>query len=109
MANLDFQNVFDTLKKEVTNLALSTVKGYVKEATADALSLVEKMKENLKTWTLELANNEISAKDYEFLILGQKELLEMNALKQAGLAQIKIDEFKNSILNGIVTTVIGFI
>jgi hypothetical protein len=109
MANLDFQNVLETLKTEVTNLALLTVNNYKSEATADALNMLNMMKENLSTWTIELADGMISAKDFEFLVLGQKELIEMIALKQAGLAMIQVDEFKNGILNLIVKTVIGLI
>lgn len=107
MANVNFQIVFDKLKEDVTNLAFSTVKKYKNEATIDALKVVEDMKENLETWTLQLANGKLSKKDYEFLILGQKELIEMNALKQSGLALIKADEFKNSLLNLIINTVTG--
>jgi len=93
----------------VTNLALSTVNNYKSEATADALNMLNMMKENLSTWTMELADGKMSTKDFEFLVLGQKELIEMNALKQAGLAMIQVDEFKNSILNLIIKTVIGLI
>jgi nicotinamide riboside kinase len=109
MANLDFENVLETLKNEVVNLAMSTVNNYKNEAKADALSMVNMMKDNLRNWTLELANGEISAKDYEYLVLGQKELIEMNALKQAGLAMIQVDALKNSILNLIIKTVTGLI
>lgn len=109
MANIDFQIIFDRLKEEVTNLALSSVKKYKNEAQSDAFQLMEQMKENLKTWTLQLASGELSKKDYEFLILGQKELIEMNALKQAGLSLIKAEELKKNILNLIINTVIGLI
>ena len=109
MANLDFQNLVETLKTEVTNLALSTGNNYKSEATADALNMLNMMKENLSTWTMELADGKMSTKDFEFLVLGQKELIEINAMKQAGLAMIQVDEFKNSILNLIIKTVIGLI
>ena len=109
MTNVDFQVVFDKLKDEVINLALSTVKNYKNEAKADALALLDEMKVNLKTWTLQLAEGNLSQKDYEFLVLGQKELIEMNALKQAGLSLIKADEFKNNLLNLVIDTVAGLI
>lgn len=109
MANINFQIVLDKLKEDVTNLAFSTFKKYKNEATTDALKVVEDMKTDLETWTLELVDGKLSKKDYEFLILGQKELIEMNALKQAGLALIKTDEFKNSLLNLIINTVTGLI
>jgi len=41
--------------------------------------------------------------------MSKKELIQMNALKQAGLALVKIDEFKNSVLtlivNGLTTLI----
>ncbi len=109
MANIDFHVVLDKLKEEVTNLALFTVKNYKNEAKRDALNLLEGMKENLKTWTLQLAEGKLSKKDFEYLILGQKELIEMNALKQAGLSLVKADEFKNKLLNLVINTVVGLI
>ena len=109
MANIDFQKLFDTLKDEVTNLALSAVNKYKNEAKKDALALMDKMKENLSTWTLQLADGKLSQKDFEFLVLGQKELIEMSALKQVGLSKIKMDELKNNILNLVVKTASGLI
>lgn len=105
MANIDFQQLFDTLKKGVSDLAISAFNKYKKEAKTDSLKLLERLKENLKTWTQQLSEEKLSKKDFEFLILGQKELLEMNALKQAGLTAIQIDEFKENLLNLIVKTI----
>lgn len=109
MPKVNFQQIFDNLKNEAGNLALSTFKDYKNEAKTDALKLVEDMKENLETWTLQLANGKLSKDDFEFLVLGQKELIEMNALKQAGLALIKADEFKTSLLNLITNTITGLL
>jgi hypothetical protein len=109
MAAVNFSQVFDKLKEEVTALALSTVKNYKNQAKKDALKLIEDMKKNLETWTLQLAEGKLSKTDFEYLVLGQKELIAMNALKQAGLSLIKADEFKNSLLNLVVNTVIGLI
>jgi hypothetical protein len=104
MANIDFQKLFETLKNEVSALAISTFKKYEKEAEADSLKLLDKLKSNLKTWTQQLSDGKLSIKDFEFLILGQKELIEMIALKQAGLAAIQIDELKGNLLNLIFKT-----
>lgn len=109
MADINFQQILDKLKDEVINLALSTFNKYKNEAKTDALQLLDELKENLKTWTFQLAEGKLSRADFEFLVLGQKELIEMNALKQAGLALIKADEFKNNLLNLITSTVLGLI
>ena len=105
MATINFQTILNTLKDEVTSLAATSVKKYTNEAKSDALSTLDHLKGNLETWTLQLASGDLSKKDFEFLILAQKELIQMVALKQAGLALIQVDEFKNALLNQIVNTV----
>lgn len=109
MTNEEFQLIIDKLKDEVIKLAIATFNNYKNEAQADALKLIEEMKENIKTWTFQLAGGEISKDDFEFLLLAQKELVEMKALKQAGISLIKADEFKNSLINLLAKTIIGLI
>ena len=109
MANIDFQILFNKLKEEAIGLTTSTVKKYKTAACADLMNVLEDMKENLESWTIQLEEGKLSKEDFEFLVLGQKELIEMNALKQAGVALIKADELKNSLLNLIVNTVTSFL
>lgn len=105
MPNIDFQQLFDSLKKGVSELAIAEFKKYTNEAQADALNLMDKVKDNLKTWTQQLSEGKLSKDDIEFLVLGQKDLIEMNALKQVGLAAIGIDDLKDKLLNFIVKTI----
>lgn len=106
MTNPDFQDLVNKLKEEIKELAAATFKNYKKEAINDGLNLLKNMEENLKTWTIMLVDGKLSPKDYEFLVLGQQELIEMNALKNTGIALIKIDQFKNSLLNLVINSVI---
>ena len=64
MANINFQIVLDKLKEDVTNLAFSTFKKYKNEATTDALKVVEDMKIDLETWTLELVDGKLDNADF---------------------------------------------
>jgi len=107
MGSMDFQAVLATLREGVTSLATNTVQNYVNEAKTDGLNLVESLKTDIQTWEQELAEGKISALDVEFLIMAQKELIEMNALKQAGLGLIKVNEFKNNVLQLVLKAVIG--
>ena len=99
MANIDLNALVGNLKNDVTALALSSIQNYAAEAKADGLKFVESIKTDLKTWATEFAEGKMSKEDVEFLVLAKKELIEMNALKQAGLGLIKIDAFRNSLLN----------
>ncbi|MBN1252684.1 MAG: hypothetical protein JXA16_11150 [Bacteroidales bacterium] len=109
MANIDFKDVFDKLKENAINLALETGKKYAKNAKGDALKFLDKTKDKLEKWTIMLAEGKLTKKEYEDLILGQKELMEMHALKQAGLSIIAISELRDSLLKMVISTVIGFL
>jgi len=109
MPAINFQEIFNGLKDEAVKLGLSTFNAYKEQAKTDAINLLENIKINLENWTVQLAEGKLSKSDFEFLVLAQKELIEMNALKQAGLAKIKVDEFKNSLLNLVAKTIIGLL
>ena len=109
MATFDFQTLFNQLKKEVSKVAVASVQQFKNEAEADAQNLLENLKQNLQTWTIQLAAGEISKEDFEFLIMGQKELIEMNILKQKGIALIKLDELKISLIKQIINTTLTVI
>lgn len=109
MGNIDLQTLFTSLKDEVSALAISSLKQYKNEATADGLKLLDTLKTDIENWKNELLKGEISVEDLEFLVLGKKELIEMNTLKQVGLAKIKIDEFKNNILKLIANKLAGIL
>lgn len=109
MAIDNFPQVIDKLKDEAISLASATFKLYKNEAKADAVRLIEDLKENLENWAIQLAKGELSKSDFEFLVMGQKELIEMNALKQAGIALKNTDVLKNSILNLATNTIISLI
>ena len=107
MGSMDYQAVLVTLKDGVTDLATTNVHSYLNEAKADGLKLVDSLKTDIHNWGLELAAGKMSANDVEFLVMAKKELIQMNALKQVGLGQVKVDEFKNSILRLIVKTLVN--
>src|ERR1700743_3671309 len=106
---IDFTNVFNTLKNGIINLAETDVKNYLKAASKDGQALLDEMKEDLQTWTTQLANGDISKDDFTFNVLSQKDSLEMAALEEAGLAEIQADQFKTDVLNLITSTILGLI
>lgn len=109
MGSMDYQAVLVTLKDGVTNLATTNVQNYLNEAKTDGLKLVDSLKADIQSWGQELAAGKMSANDVEFLVMAKKEVIQMNALKQVGLGQVKVDEFKNSILHLIVKTLVGIV
>ena len=106
---VDFNSIFEQLKQGVIDLAQSTLKNYVSNAKQDAINMLNEMKEKLKRWTLLLADGKLTTSDFEWLVNSQKDLVEMDALKQAGLAAIRIDQFKASLMNLVVDTIFNLV
>jgi hypothetical protein len=105
----DFSDIFEQVKADLIALAEATLKNYVKSAKKDALNVLESTKKKLENWTTLLAEGKLSVADFEWLVNSQKDLVQMQALKQAGLAAIRIDQFKNSVFNLIVDTILHLI
>ncbi len=101
---VEFDEFLNTLKDGVLDLAKQGLKGFREEALKDGQNFLEKSKEDLRRWTKLLASGELSQEDFEFLVLSKKDVAEMHALKQAGLALVRIDRFKSGLLNLVIET-----
>jgi hypothetical protein len=107
--NIDFENVLQTLKQGITGIAEKDLKPYVTAATADGEAILNGLKGDLENWANELAAGDMTKADFADLVLGQKDEIEMVALKQAGLAQIALDQFKLDMCNLITSTISALI
>lgn len=109
MASIDIEKLLKELKDESAKLAKQAFKKFKEEAENDAIHLISSLEEDIKRWTLQLTNGQISKDDFEWLVMAKKELIEMVALKHAGLTLIKIDELKAKLLNLVITKVFSLI
>ncbi len=99
-----FDDFVDTIEKGVKQLAKKTLKGFKDQAVSDTKEFLEASKKDLKRWTKLLAKGELSQDDFEWLVLGRKDVMELHALKQTGLALVRIDRFKNALLDLLIDT-----
>ncbi len=94
---IDFPGLLDDLKKDIRALARKTLTLKVKEAREAAEYIVDKCSLNLERWTKELAEGSMNRDDFDYHVKSQKDLLKLVALKQAGIAQLAIDDFKDEV------------
>lgn len=106
---INFGDILNQLKTGLLNLAETTVKNFVDQAKTDGQNLLTSIEAKLEGWTTQLASGDISASDFEWLVNSQKDLVVMNALEQAGLAEINVDQFKTSAFNLIINTVLSIV
>lgn len=100
----DFNDFLDALKGEIVDLAHSNWTAFRDAAVQDSEAFLQKTKSDLKRWTRLLEQGELSKEDVAWLIKGKKDLAEMEALKQAGLAAARIDRFRSALIDRIINT-----
>lgn len=102
---MNFQDIFNELKDNIVTLAKISFKKFADQAAQDGKQLLEDLKDRLQRWTELLAQGQITPGDFEMLVLNQKDLIEMAALRQAGLSAIKAEQFRDSIINVVIDTI----
>ena len=107
--DINFDQLVQTLEGSVESLAKSTLQDYLSQAKADGETVIDSLKANLQQWTLELESGALNEEDLVDLLKEEAALDEMTALKQAGLAEVRIDQFKSDLINMITNTVFGLI
>jgi len=99
----NFDQFFQELKDGVVEIAKREATAFVREAADDGTEFLEKVKNNLQTWTRQLAEGGLSQADFAFLVKGQKDVAAMKALTQAGLAAIRIQRIQEALIDLIIT------
>jgi hypothetical protein len=103
-----FEEFWKELKNELLEFAEYSWKTYKDAAFKDGKSFVEKNKADLERWIKLLASGALSRDDFEWLIVGKRDLAEMYALKHAGLTKVALDRFINGLIDTVVATAFKF-
>lgn len=102
----NFNDFLITLKDDLLSFAEENLSEYKDEILKDGTNFLDKTKSDVERWTEGLATGSLSPADFEFLLKGKKDLAEMEALKQAGLSQVRLDKLTNEIIDIIAGSAI---
>ena len=102
MANIDIGSIFKSVEDQSKALAEKLFKQYTHQALSDVRDFLEKSKDALRRWVEDLDRGDLDKDEFESLIKGQADVVEMRTLKQAGLAAVQIDTFTNGVLDIII-------
>lgn len=109
MSNINFNDFFQNIESGVEGLAKTSLHDYLAEAKTDGKAIMDEMKDELQQWAAEVEEGALTPEDLSFLVKEQADLSEMTALKEAGLAEVRIDEFKIGVVNVITGAVAGLV
>jgi len=93
---------FKVVEDGLLALAKQEAGEYASELVKDVQKFVDENKDDLLMWGKQLAAGEMTAEGFNFAVKGRHRLLRMEALTQAGLATIRVDELKHKVLETIV-------
>lgn len=99
-----FNDFLEVLEAELVEFAEYSWISYKDSAIDDGKAYVEKLKTDLERWTKSLAMGDLTPDDFEWLIVGKRDLAELVALKKIGLAKVALDRFVNGLIDTIVST-----
>ena len=105
----DLEQIWESVRNSVIELAKSTFADLKNEAVKDVTDFLDKTKADVVTWTQQFSKQELTEAEFKSLISGQKDLAEMQLLHEAGVALIKIDKFKRTLFNTIISTIINLL
>jgi hypothetical protein len=106
---VNIASILKNIEEQSRDLAEKLFTQFAREALADVKDFLRKSNAALGRWVQELARGEINQEEFKSLVEGQLEVTEMRALKQAGLAQVRIDLFVNGVLDIVFNTALAAI
>lgn len=93
------EGVMDAVKQVLTN--------FIPEATEDVTAFFASSAGRIERYVKLLVTSQITLGEFKSLILGLRDLAELTALTQAGLAEIEIEKTRNTILKAVTSIAIG--
>jgi hypothetical protein len=105
----DFNQIFNDIKSQLGPLAEQNLKQFAAQGKQDAEAFLEQSRSNLQKWVQQLANKEIDEDEFRWLVESQKAAAEMVALRAANAGTLQTEQFRDSVLNVVVTTAVSAI
>lgn len=98
----DFNELLQELKDAGLQLAKDEFKDYYEKSKQAIEEFFESSKDKLEQWSIALATGNINGNEFKMLLQSEKDLFTLELLKQAGLKQIRINKFKDQLIDLIV-------
>lgn len=106
---MDFEEILKALRDSLLKLISEEYEDFTDAAQEDIEAFLTASRDKLERWTKLLANGEITLEEYAWLLNSQKDLFVMRTLYNAGISKMRIEVFKNKVINTIIDVVSGII
>ena len=104
-----WDNFSVSVKEGLPDLTQNTIGGFLPQAEADAVAFLEATGKKLRRWGDLLAEQQITVKEFEFLLVSQRDLATLHALTATGVALTRIERFRTGIISLILKSAFSVI
>ena len=106
---MNFDNVFETIKDGVAELAKNAISAFANDAKTDLLEFLKDARKDLERWSKLLAQGQLTRDEFEFLVGAKATNAKMLTLSAKGIAKTKIKHLRDSLKDLIINTVVSAI
>ena len=102
-----FDSFLNEVKDGVAPLVGDFVGGLRNDAIDGVKAFLEQKAQDLRDWTAALARGEMTQREFEMLVKGARSLLEMRALRIAGVQAARLQRLRDAVTNLIIDKALG--
>jgi hypothetical protein len=107
--SVSYEELFETLKYEVDNLAKMLLNNNYHEAVSDGYHVLAELRNSIEDWCEMLDTGDIDEGNFKSLLFDEAENFKMMALRKAGLTIQEIEDYKASVFKLIYSTIVTII
>src|SRR5207247_11075031 len=96
----------DDIKDQVGGMAEKDLKDFSSQGKQDAEAFLNQSRGKLEKWMQLLADKKIDEDEFRWLVESQKAAAQMEALRKANAGTMRIEKFRDSVLQIMVKTAI---
>ncbi|MFQ5703471.1 MAG: hypothetical protein ACE5HT_05545 [Gemmatimonadales bacterium] len=100
----DFDRFLETLEERLLVLAHELIGDHAKALVSDGRDFVRDTEHDLREWAAKLASGKMTTEGFALVVRGKADLAKMNALEKAGLAAVKVDKLRRSLIDAVIET-----
>jgi len=106
---MNIEEIFDDIKDGVGTLAENTLKDFVQSAKDDLDAFLEESGEAIERRATMLAKGELTPQEFKFLTKMEVDLAEFHILTAMGIAQTRLERFRQGLISLIIKSVFAAI
>lgn len=104
---MNFDAFVEALRTELTQTAREFGEEYVQDVVTSGTNFALALRENLIRRKQQLVSGDLTPDEFEWLLKSDRDLIELHALKQKGLAVAQLNRIQDAVIGSVVRVLAG--